>query len=387
VIRDIVCSRNPVIFDGERSVPWSDLAQNLLAWLFFSPKSRPRSPATMYVLLCEAMRCRQLGLDSRHTKLPDLLLAIRSIPARTYFVIDYVDVAYSIATLLSPGELTGSTTGLTTGDVYSEASEYLNDLSGQPLSLSLSDGVQPSLESWTTNWETRTKRFLLNHPASSFSSSGQQNTDHTSLEIVSPRDGTASLLMRCKGSIVDAVRSTSDYMPPRRHCDHYDVNDHCLFFANWYEYAKDHSNREEGSVLLDYADTIQARGCGHLWEDAAITPQDRVRKAQEFIGFLADEDAEESDITNSIRIFHAACFPSHNRRFAVTKKGRFCLVPKDTQSGDLVCIPHNSRVPYIFRPRMEGHGFINIGETFIHGIMHGQMSEWKGSEEREFVLY
>ena len=165
------------------------------------------------------------------------------------------------------------------------------------------------------------------------------------------------------------------------------MNDHCLFFANWYDFAKDHSNRGEDSVLLDYADTIQARGCGHLWEDAAITPQDRVRKAQEFIGFLADEDAEESDITNSIRIFHAACFPSHDRRFAVTKKGRFCLVPKDTQSGDLVCIPHNSRVPYIFRPRMEGHGFINSGETFIHGIMHGQMSGCKGSEEREFVLY
>jgi hypothetical protein len=165
------------------------------------------------------------------------------------------------------------------------------------------------------------------------------------------------------------------------------VNDHCLFFANWYDFATDHSNRGEDSVLLEYADTMQARGCGHLWDDAEITPQDRIKKARAFLDFLFDEDAEEADITNSIRLFHAACFPSHDRRFAVTKKGSFCLVPKDTQTGDLVCILHNSRVPYIFRSRIEGDGFINIGETFVHGIMHGQMSEPEDCEEMGFVLH
>jgi hypothetical protein len=36
---------------------------------------------------------------------------------------------------------------------------------------------------------------------------------------------------------------------------------------------------------------------------------------------------------------------------------------------------------------MEGDGFRNIGETFVHGIMHRQMSEPKDCEEMEFVLH
>jgi hypothetical protein len=138
--------------------------------------------------------------------------------------------------------------------------------------LSLTDDIQPHQGSWSANWEARTKRFLLNHPASSFLASkglrAEQNSTEEMYCIYLPRGQR----MRCKGIIVDAVRKTSDYLPARRHCDHYDVNDHCLFFVNWYEFATEHSNLEENDLLLDYADTIQARGCGHLWEDAEITP-------------------------------------------------------------------------------------------------------------------
>jgi hypothetical protein len=341
----------------------------------------------MFVLLCEAMRCRYLGLDNRHTKLPDLLLALRSAPGRCSDPRDYVYSAYSIATGTSPDEAPGSDYELGTESVYTQASQHLNILSGQPLSLSLTDDIHPRQPSWSTNWNTRTKRFLLNHPASSFSAYRRPNADQHSTEIVRPPDATESLRMRFSGFIVDAIRRTSDYLPPRRHCDHYDVNDNCLFFVNWYEFATDYSRRTEDSVLLDYADTIQARGCGHLWEDAVITSQDRIQKARAFLNFLSDEDADAFDVTNSIRLFHAACFPSHGRRFAITQKGRFCLVPKATQGGDLVCIPCNSRVPYIFRPRTEGDGYRNIGETFVNGIMHGEMSELKDWEKRDFLLY
>lgn len=374
-IQDIVCSRYPVIFGGKQSVPWSDLAQNLLAWLFFSPKSGPRSSATMFVLLCEAMRSTYLGLDSKHMKLPDLLLAIRSVPVRFYSFSNYARLAYSIATLKSPDDAheLSYVRRDHLGYGQDDLAVRLNTFSSQPLSFSLTDDVDPHQPSWGANWKTPTKRFLLNHPASSFSASKRPHINQ--------------IYHRYKGSIVDVVRRTSDYLPPRRHCDHYDLSDHCLFFANWYEFATDYSARAENQLLLAYADTIQARGCGHLWEDTTITPQDRAQKARAFLDFLSNENADECDLTNSIRIFHAACFPSHDRRFAVTKKGRFCLVPKHTQDGDLVCIPYSSRVPYIFRPRMEGDGFINIGETFVHGIMHGETSEMKDCEEREFHMH
>jgi hypothetical protein len=343
----------------------------------------------MFVLLCEAMRSTYLGLDSKHTKLPDLLLAIRSIPIRSYAFRSYARVAYSITTLRFPDEAHKISfeprNGI--GDSEVELSDRLNIYSGQPLSLSLTNDVDSGQPSWSANWNLRTTRFLLNHPASGFSASGRQNADQPSVQVGRSHDGTTSSYVRYTGFVVDAIRRTSDYLPPRRHHGHYDVNDHCLFFANWYDFATDHSNCAEDDVLLEYADTIQARGCGHLWDDEEITPEGRIQKARAFLDFLSNEDADEADIMNSIRLFHAACFPSHDRRFAVTKKGRFCLVPKDAQSGDLVCIPHNSRVPYIFRPRMEGDGFRNIGETFVHGIMHGQMSGSKGSEGTEFVLY
>jgi hypothetical protein len=387
IIQDIVCSRNPVIFGLKRDTPWSELAKTLLIWLFFSPKSEPRSPAAMFVLLCETMRCKNFGSDNRRLTLPELLLAVRSTPAVCSFNTDYVHIVSNIASDMLIHDTPELDDQLARGPGYAYVSWKLNSSSGQPLSLSLTDDIQPHQGSWSANWEARTKRFLLNHPASSFLASKGLRAEQNSTEEMYCIERPEGQRMRCKGIIVDAVRKTSDYLPARRHCDHYDVNDHCLFFFNWYEFATEHSNLEENDLLLDYADTIQARGCGHLWEDAEITPQNRIRKARAFLDFLSDEDADQADITNSIRLFHAACFPSHDRRFAITRRGRLCLVPKNTQNSDLVCIPHNSRVPYVFRPRMEGDGFINIGETFVHGIMHGQMSEPKDCEEMEFVLH
>jgi hypothetical protein len=347
----------------------------------------------MLVLLCETMRYKDYGSDDRRPKLPDLLLATRSIPAPVLSFARrdpkyYSYIAYSIATFTSPGEAPHMDL-LEDDGFYNEhyITFKLNSPSGQPLSLSLRDDIDSRQPSWSVNWGNVTKRFLLNHPASSFSASKRLRSEQASTGDEYCINHTEGQRMRRRGFVVDAVRGMSDYLPPRRHCDHYDVDDHCLFFVNWYEYAKNHSSCEQDTVLLDYADTIQARGCGHIWDDETTTPQGRIQKARAFLDFLSDEDADESDVTNSIRLFHAACFPSHDRRFAVTDKGHFCLVPKDTQSGDFVCIPYNSRVPYIFRPRIEGDGFINIGEAFVHGIMHGQMSEPKDCEEMEFVLY
>ncbi|OWY45675.1 hypothetical protein AALT_g10500 [Alternaria alternata] len=387
IIHDIVCSRNPVIFGLNVDIPWSKLAKSLLAWLLFSTKSQPRSPAAMFVVLCEAMRCGYSGVESKRMELVDLLLGLRTISCRCADLKDYVYSAYTIATVASPSERPEIDYRLAHKQVYSQASQHLNYISRQPLSLSLTDNIHSHLPSWSTNWEARTERLLLNHPASNFTASRRSNADDSSVEPVVSAGEIEAQRMQCSGFIVDAIRRTSDYLPPRRHCDHYDVNDHCFFFANWYEFATDNLNLPENDVLLYYADTIQARGCGHVWENAEITPQDRMQKARAFLDFLSDEDADESDITNSIRLFHAACFPSHDRRFAITRKDHFCLVPKNTQSGDLVCIPYNTRVPYIFRPRTEGDGFINIGETYVHGMMQGQSSDPEDWEGKEFSLY
>jgi hypothetical protein len=385
-MQDIICSQNPVIYDLNGCIPWSQLSQVLFAWLFFSPESGLRSPGTMFVLLSECMRRGYLGLNNKHITLPNLLVALRSVSAHCAFPNDYVYSAYSIAKSISPNETIVNNT-LNTRGVYIQASQNLNILSCQPLSLSLKDDFESSQPSWSTNWKTRTKRFLLNCQASSFSASRGLSVNKPFMQVFRPPADTESVCLQCTGFIVDTIRKTSDYLPPRRHFDHYILEDNCFFFAIWYDFARDYSRRTEETVLLDYADTIQARGCGHLWEDPAATSQDRIRKAQAFLDFLSNEDAEESDITDSIRLFHAACFPSHDRRFAVTKSGRFCLVPKATRKDDLVCVPCNSRVPYIFRPHVEGIGHLNIGEAFVHGIMHGELNGLKDWESTKFLLY
>jgi hypothetical protein len=171
------------------------------------------------------------------------------------------------------------------------------------------------------------------------------------------------------------VLKVSSYLPPRRHFDHYNVDGaNIIVFDEWFEFATHHTNRfrrkllSEVEVLLQYADTIQARGCNSIWE--SNTPRDAnhlAKKTRDFIHFLRDEIEEA---TMDIRLFYAACFPSHDRRFGVTKRGYFCLVPQETRQGDLVCIPYGNMVPIIFRG--QGRQFKNLGEAYINGLMSGE---------------
>jgi len=115
-------------------------------------------------------------------------------------------------------------------------------------------------------------------------------------------------------------------------------------------FAKDQTMRlrrvrdAETELLLHYAETIQARGCNSVWESA--TPEYLVNQTRDFLKFLDDEAMEA---TVDIQLFYASCLPSHDRRFGITGRGSFCLVPKDTKPDDLVCVPHGNRVPLIFR--------------------------------------
>ncbi|QBZ58695.1 hypothetical protein PoMZ_03653 [Pyricularia oryzae] len=84
-----------------------------------------------------------------------------------------------------------------------------------------------------------------------------------------------------------------------------------------------------------------------------------------------------------------------NRRFAVTKKGYFGLVPYWTKQGDEVCMLNGCDVPYVIRRvGHEGSGqgvadsyrFHFLGECYIHGMMNEEVLEMKELELRELVL-
>ena len=72
------------------------------------------------------------------------------------------------------------------------------------------------------------------------------------------------------------------------------------------------------------------------------------------------------------------------RRFCATAGRRLGQVPRSAEVGDLICILHGGRVPYIIRPRSEG-GFMLVGESYITGLMDGDAMEME-LETKEICL-
>lgn len=76
------------------------------------------------------------------------------------------------------------------------------------------------------------------------------------------------------------------------------------------------------------------------------------------------------------------------RTLVLTKKGYLGLGPTNARKGDFVCILYGCSVPVIIRKYGQGHRY--VGESYIHGLMHGaavdQQTLRDTMEEREFVL-
>ncbi len=106
--------------------------------------------------------------------------------------------------------------------------------------------------------------------------------------------------------------------------------------------------------------------------------------ARNWLTYLVDESQEQ---TEAIRQFHAACLPSCGRRFGITKRGIFCLVPRNTIPGDTIAIPEGSKVPFVLRKTDVSNGmYENVGECFVHGAMRGESFSWEGISYKEVTL-
>ncbi|KAF2994708.1 hypothetical protein E8E13_003112 [Curvularia kusanoi] len=338
------------------------------------------------------MRLSFLGLGDTQLGVPDVLQSLRSFSKESADPRDVVYMPYSVfGAIDSSSDYFKVDYDLSSEKAFRHAAFGLNHVTGQPLSLSLTDSTRSEQPSWTPDWTRHSTRFLLNHAASKFLACpyAMRQEDYRHQTYSHRRTQLPDADMTFSGLVVDVVKHRSSFLPPRRHCDHYAVNGaNSYFLSEWHEFARENSPaaRSDYLVSLAYADTIQATGCGHVWEDAEKTPQDRVQDVTEFLNYLEDEDSNAHE-TDHIRIFYAACLPSHDRRFAVTKNGRFCLVPEAAKRDDLVCIPHGSRVPYIFRQDREKDSYENIGEAFVHGLMHGEAGEMEVQDIRTFSLH
>lgn len=90
------------------------------------------------------------------------------------------------------------------------------------------------------------------------------------------------------------------------------------------------------------------------------------------------EDTEESRQQAMIARAEAV----EGRAFFVTREGFMGLGPADARVGDKVCVLWGGHVPFVLR-EMEGEGpshHVVIGESYVHGFMHGEAGEDMGEE-------
>ncbi|VUC32824.1 unnamed protein product [Clonostachys rosea] len=77
------------------------------------------------------------------------------------------------------------------------------------------------------------------------------------------------------------------------------------------------------------------------------------------------------------------CF---NRSLLITAKGYVGLGPLDVEEGDIISIFHGVTVPLVLRKQNKAKYHSFVGETYIHGIMHGEGIAEYDREETEFIM-
>ncbi|CAH0003277.1 unnamed protein product [Clonostachys byssicola] len=86
-------------------------------------------------------------------------------------------------------------------------------------------------------------------------------------------------------------------------------------------------------------------------------------------------------------LFYASIRPRcFNRSLLITAKGYIGLGPLDAEEGDIISILHGVTVPLVLRKQNKAKYHSFVGETYIHGIMHGEGAAEYCREETDFVM-
>ncbi|KAI8655320.1 HET domain-containing protein [Fusarium keratoplasticum] len=392
ILMEILSAQQLVVQCGSAQVPWDDLCFALEACDLYKCPSPIKSDGLQMLLAAQAAR-RLLSIrPSRARRLVGIFAALDTPGVDAENPQDKILGANSIVRVKSTlrarygGRSADDVSSTNTLNAFNIASQILNAILERPFTLSLARSADPALNpnwpSWIPNWGVPRQRYLLDSPAECFRASTVEQRNMPFL---------AGSRLRFAGLAVGTVRATAGYLPPRRHCDHYTASGgNSIFLGQWFEWAEEVSSRlrpifpsrDPDRTLLEFVETIQAKGCD--WKFATAMPVEHERylaQARKFLDFLEDEDIEE---TYDIKLFYAACYPSHDRTFGITSNGRFCLLPKGAKAGDVICIPHGNKVPVVLRNK--GDYYHNLGESYVHGLMYGEAYAIVGLETQRFVI-
>jgi Heterokaryon incompatibility protein (HET) len=124
------------------------------------------------------------------------------------------------------------------------------------------------------------------------------------------------------------------------------------------------------------------------WRQAMNAPRMlkkyRVDKFRGMYNYLAAVGYGVTDILyDGDGLFVSLMRPAFYSRFAVTKLGYFALVPPMAKVGDQVGIFKGGKVPLIFRS--EDNQWRLVGESYVHGIMQGEIFDETKCREMELI--
>lgn len=102
-----------------------------------------------------------------------------------------------------------------------------------------------------------------------------------------------------------------------------------------------------------------------------LARQDPPLEVREYLGLDCTPEPEPEKVMSFFGCALTAA--ARTRAFFVTEKGYYGLGPSTVRRGDSVMVLPGTQVPYLFRPHMVlENSWVLIGETYVHGIMHGE---------------
>ncbi|KAK8075658.1 Heterokaryon incompatibility protein 6-OR allele [Apiospora hydei] len=292
IIQDLVCSKSLVIKTPANGVTWETLCSAVEAGLLFSYR-HSMSPIAANISVANHFR----GNNNTLSKFKDFMIAEQTVMNVSAAISK--DLICAPLSMFGVGILSPDTSGININIDFSEptCSTYTRaalELGHVCLSLARWTPKQdPDLPSWAPDWKSSQVRLLLSHRKSSFCASSRPATT-----VRADLDSPGTLLVA--GSSVDLLAEIACCLPPRRHCDHYNVGDvNILIFDEWFEFVKDRIDRRKGrratevDALVQFVETVQAKGCNTIWAPSALADESsNVEGAREFIEFLNSEGAE-----------------------------------------------------------------------------------------------
>ncbi|KAL1628632.1 hypothetical protein SLS56_005741 [Neofusicoccum ribis] len=133
--------------------------------------------------------------------------------------------------------------------------------------------------------------------------------------------------------------------------------------------------RDEGSLLLSSSKVRdEAQSLARVLDNVELDNEN------EWGTFTKDFDGESMQFASRLGCTGAS------RRLYRTARGFVGLGPQSLRKGDQVWMVLGARVPFVFRRNLTRPGLTLLGETYLHGFMHGAMRDLVGDDTEEFAV-